>query len=133
MSNRPKNQDWVPRFYLRQFATRETKEKDEAQLRMFSNQERDGDERLTNIKNVCTRRYLYSPSDDSGQRIWALEEQLADVEAHLASLWPSLATELIDLGQPGIRKLVALFVSVMHLRGPDTLHEAEQAPVERSF
>lgn len=36
-------------------------------------------------------------------------------------MWPSLATELTDFGQPDIRKLVGLFVSVMHLRGPDTL------------
>ena len=125
MSNRPKNQHWVPQFYLRQFATPATREKDEAQVWMFSNQHRDGDERLTNIKNVCTRRYLYSPLDDSGQRIWALEQKLADLEAHLASFWPSLASELMDVGQPDIRKLIALFVSVMHLRGPDTLHAIE--------
>jgi hypothetical protein len=126
MSNRPKNQHWVPRFYLRQFATPETREKDEAQIWMFSNQERDGDERLTNIKNVCARRYLYSPLDDSGQRDWALEEQLADLEAHLASLWRILAADLIDFGQADIRNVVALFVSVMHMRGPDTLHAVEE-------
>jgi predicted Mrr-cat superfamily restriction endonuclease len=34
------------------FATPETREKDEAQIWMFSNQERDGDERLTNIKSA---------------------------------------------------------------------------------
>lgn len=78
-SNRPKNQHWVPRFYLRQFATPETRERDEAQIWMFSNQDRDTDECLTNIKNVCCRRHLYSPMNDSGQRDWALEEQLADL------------------------------------------------------
>lgn len=126
MSNRPKNQHWVPRFYLRQFATPETRTQDEAQVWMFSNQEGDGDERLTNIKNVCAQRYLYSPLDDSGQRIWALEEKLADLEARLASLWPVLATELMDFGQDDVRKLVALFMSVMHLRSPDTLQAVEE-------
>lgn len=124
-SNRSKNQHWVPRFYLRQFATPETREKDEAQIWMFSNQDRDGDERLTNIKNVCARRYLYSPMDDSGQRDWALEQQLADLEGHLASLWPVFAAELIDFGQSNIRNVVGLFVSVMHMRSPDTLHTVE--------
>ena len=52
MANRPKNQHWVSRFYLRHFATPETREKDEAQIWMFSNQERDGDERLKNIKSA---------------------------------------------------------------------------------
>lgn len=125
MVNRPKNQHWVPRFYLRHFATPGTREKDEAQIWMFSNEERDGDERLTNIKNVCTRRYLYSPTDDSGQRDWSLEEKLAELEADLALRWPTLATEFVDFGQANIRRLVALFVSVMHLRSPDSLHAVE--------
>ena len=70
VANRPKNQHWVPRFYLRNFATPETRTrgKDESQIWMFSNDERDGNERLTNIKNVCTRRYLYSPTDSAGRR-----------------------------------------------------------------
>lgn len=123
--NRPKSQHWVPRFYLRHFATPETREKDEAQIWMFSNLEGDGDERLTNIKNVCARRYLYSPLDDSGRRVWALEEKLSELEAHLASLWPVLASELLDFGQDDIRRLIALFVSVMHLRSPETLHTVE--------
>lgn len=127
MANRPKNQHWVPRFYLRNFATPETRTrgKDESQIWMFSNDERDGDERLTNIKNVCTRRYLYSPTDSAGRRDWTLEEKLADLETQLASLWPTVAAEPVDFGHTDIRRLVALFVSVMHLRGPDTLNAVE--------
>lgn len=127
MANRPKNQHWVPRFYLRHFATPITRErdKDEAQIWMFSNKERDGDERITNIKNVCTRRHLYSPLDSAGQRDWALEEKLADLEAHLAPLWPALAVEFLDFGHTGIRRSIALFVSVMYLRGPDRLRDVE--------
>ena len=90
-----------------------------------SNDETDGDERLTNIRNVCTRRYLYSPTDSAGQRDWVLEEKLAGLETQLASLWPSLAAKPVDFGYTGIRRLVALFVSVMHLRGPDTLNGVE--------
>lgn len=124
MANRSKNQHWVPRFYLRYFATPETRRrgKDKSQLWMFSNDETDGDERLTNVRNVCTRRYLYSPTDRAGLRDWALEEKLAGLETQLASLWPTLAAKPVDFGDADIRRLVALFVSVMHLRGPDTLN-----------
>lgn len=125
MAGHPKNQHFVPRFYLRHFATPETRATAEAQIWVFSNQESDGDEHLTNIKNVCARRYLYSPMDESGQRVWALEEKLAELEAHLASLWPVLAVELMDFGQDDIRKLLALFVSVMHLRTPEGLRAVE--------
>jgi hypothetical protein len=125
MTNRPKNQHWVPRFYLRHFATPETRAQDEAQIWMFSNQERYGDELLTNIGNVCTRRYLYSAIDDFGQRMWALEEMLAELESSLAPWWPVVTGELIDFGEPDLRRAVALFGSVMHLRGPDSLRAVE--------
>ena len=110
---------------MRHFSTPETREAQEDQIWMFSNEYRDGDERLTNIKNVCTRRYLYSPIDDSGRRDFALEEKLADMETELASFWPRVATELLDYGEPSIRRLIALFVSVMHLRSPDSLDAVE--------
>lgn len=121
MSSRSKNQHWVPRFYLRHFATPETRDAEEAQIWIFSNSKEDGDERLTNIKNVCAKRYLYSPRDLAGQRSWTLDEKLSDLESQLASLWPSVATKLLDFGPEDIRRAMALFVSLMHLRGPDTL------------
>jgi hypothetical protein len=37
--NRAKNQHWVPQFYLRHFATPETRGKDGAQVWIFSHDE----------------------------------------------------------------------------------------------
>lgn len=47
--NRPKNQHWVPQFYLRHFATPDTCGKNQVQAWVFSAEEADGDETLPTL------------------------------------------------------------------------------------
>jgi len=54
--NRAKNQHWVPRFYLRYFATPETRQTKEPKVWIFSKDENDGDESCPNVKNICSKR-----------------------------------------------------------------------------
>ena len=136
----PKNQHWVPRFYLRYFATPETYSSNEPQVWIFSKDENDGNESITNIKNICAKRYLYSPKDDAGRRSWELETKLAGLEATLSIIWEQLSEGFVDLGDQTIRKGLSLFIAVMYLRHPETLKEGmdihtklvslfEQAPI----
>jgi hypothetical protein len=67
--DRSKHQHWVPQFYLRYFATPNTRHSDEPQVWIFSKDPGDGDETLTNIRNVCGKRYLYSPIQPRGDRV----------------------------------------------------------------
>lgn len=124
--NRPKNQHWVPQFYLRYFATPQTRGKDHPKVWVFSKDEADGDETLTSIRTICAQRYLYSPLSEVGQRTWDLENQLASLEHTLGGLWPLLAADYVDLSDPSVRKGVSLFVAVMHLRHPHTLKVVEE-------
>jgi hypothetical protein len=82
--NKPKRQHWVPCFYLRHFATAETKETSESQVWILSKHE--GDPALTNIKKVANRRYLYSPRSKTLDRSWDIEEDLAEYECHSEDL-----------------------------------------------
>lgn len=113
------NQHWVPQFYLREFSTKETRQAKEPQVWIFSKQDSDGIERLTNVRNVCAKRYLYSPRDESGQRSWEVDDKLQSVESLLSQLWPQVTSDFIDLGNESIRKALALFVATMHVRHPD--------------
>lgn len=124
--NIPKNQHWVPQFYLRFFATQETRETNQPQVWIFSANPEDGDETLTSIRNVCTKRYLYSPNT-SGARTWDLERKLGSIEGALAQVWPALATGYMDLADSTLRKGVSLFVALLHLRHPNMLEVAQQA------
>jgi len=125
--SQPINQHWVPQFYLRHFATPETQASKNPKVWVFSKDKRDGDPLLTNIRNICAKRYLYSPISADGQHEWELESKLHDLESMLAPMWPSLADGYVDLMEhESIRKAIALFVSVMYLRHPDGLEEVTQ-------
>ena len=119
--NRPINQHWVPRFYLKHFSTPETKKSKQPQAWVFSKDDGGGDPILTNIRNICAKRYLYSPESEAGLRIWSLESKLQDLEYLLAQIWPAFAEEFIDLDAESIRKAVALFVAVLYLRHPSNI------------
>lgn len=73
--SRSKHQHWVPQFYLRCFATPESRGTKTPQVWIFSKHDEDGDERLTHVRNVCGRRYLYTPVDTDGQRKWDLDDR----------------------------------------------------------
>lgn len=122
----PKHQHWVPQFYLRYFATPESRDTKRPQVWIFSKDPKDGDEKLTSVRNVCGKRYLYSPRQLDGSRDWALDDKLNDVEALLGKVWPALATDYVDLADEHIRKALSLFVSITHMRHPDTRDTVEE-------
>lgn len=124
MSNQ-KNQHWVPQFYLRRFATPETRDEKEAQVWTFSRDESDGDEVCTNVRKVCTKRYLYTPVEETGERNWGLEIKLGDLETLLSQIWPALANGYPDLSDVALRKGLSLFVAVMSLRNFEKRKEVE--------
>lgn len=124
----PINQHWVPKFYLTYFATPETRDSDNPQVWIFSKRHEDGDEQLTNVRNVCAKRYLYSPVQEDGLRSWDLEKQLGEVETLLSTRWREFAEGFVALDDEHIRMGLSLFVAIMHMRNPavreyvETLH-----------
>ena len=125
--SRSKHQHWVPQFYLRYFATPESIGSKTPKVWIFSKNHDDGDEQLTSVRNVCGKRYLYSPVQQDGERDWSMDDHLNDVEGLLAQVWPKLATDFVDLSDERIRKAISLFVSVTHMRHLDIREQVEQA------
>lgn len=123
--SKPKNQHWVPQFYLKYFATPETILKENPQTWFFSKNEEDGDPKLTNIKNICAKRFLYSPKNKEGQREWELEHSLSTLETLISVVWPSLAEGYTDLLWEPMRKAVSLFIAILYIRHPNNLKECE--------
>jgi hypothetical protein len=122
----PKNLHWVSYFYLRYFATLESRQSKHPQAWIFSKEDSDGDEKLTNIRNVCGKRYLYAPIGENGKRDWSLEKKLEGLESAAGLIWPKVADGYIDLSDDTIRKGLSLFVAVMHLRNPEFRNSVEQ-------
>ncbi len=124
--DRSKHQHWVPQFYLRYFATPDSRKSKTPQGWIFSRHDADGDEQLTNVRNVCGKRYLYSPPEANGERTWDLDDRLGDVETLLGQIWPALAEDFVSLQDENLRKGLSLFIALMHLRNPEVRDEIER-------
>jgi hypothetical protein len=116
MAKNPVRQHWVPQFYLRQFIAPDSRPRSE---QVWIIHREAGEPRRTNIKNIAVEKHLYSPKRPDGSRDPALEAKLCDLEGTLATLWPQLATDFVDLSSTSIRGIIALFLSVQFLRHPE--------------
>lgn len=126
MSAKPKVQHWVPRFYLKHFATEESRDSRQPKVWIFSKEHGDGDPVTTNIRNVAARSYLYTPGQSEDSRDWAMEAELANLESILSVVWPALADDFVDLNGDAIRKAVSLFCATLILRHPGSLRQTER-------
>jgi len=115
-----KKQHWVPYFYLKNWATEDSKDKKYPQGWILSINE--GEPQKVNLRDFSTRRYLYSPSDENGKRNFRTENKLSSYESVMADLWPDISNEFYDFGKNTmLRKGIALFVSLLYLRNPKNI------------
>jgi len=99
-------QHWIPRFYLRYFATPNCRNS-----RVWVLHRKEGGPQLVNIEKIAVKKHLYSQ---------LREAQLADLEGDLSRLWPQLANDYVDLESRAIRQVISLFLSTLFLRNPQT-------------
>ncbi len=125
-TSKPINQHWVPKFYLRCFATPQTRDTNTPQVWIFSKRDEDGNEKLTHVRNVCAKRFLYSPLQNDGSRSWDLEYRLGDVEALLGSRWPEFAEGYVALDDEHVRMGLSLFAAIMYTRNPAVREQVER-------
>lgn len=108
---------WVPQSYLKGFAADPKREK------IWRLGKDAGDPELKPIDKVAVRFHLYVPRDaESGRRDDAFEKKLSELEQWFDSvIWRRLQTDMLDLSDPAVRKMVALLVATMYLRNPQQL------------
>jgi hypothetical protein len=114
--NVPKHQHWVPQFYLEYFATEDTRHAERPQAWRFDKESGAFDEKPTWVRNLCGKRYLYSPVDAKGMRDPETEAFLSRPEDETAPEWRKLARGEADLRDPTLRTTIARFVAAMQLR-----------------
>ncbi len=116
MTGKPKRQHWVPKFYLKYFATNGTRDSANPKVYVFDKKSEKPKPRLTSTTSICGQRYLYSPQDKDGNRDWAFEEYLGGMENEAAGYWDDLSKGQFDLVDPGNRRKLAEFLAALHLR-----------------
>lgn len=105
---------WVPQVYLRAFAA------DESHQKIWRFSKKAGEPELKPIEKVAVRFYLYVPlGETSGQRDDSFERKLSELERWFdSSHWKALQTDMLDLSQESLRKMIGLLVATMMLRNP---------------
>jgi hypothetical protein len=85
-----------------------------------------GEPMLTSVRQIAAKCFLYSPKDRFGKRRGEMEQELCSLEGLMNSVRPLLADGFVDLhADASMRRALALFVSILHLRHPKRLSEAE--------
>lgn len=117
-------QHWVPKFYLREFSTPETRDAKMKKVWAFHREE--GEPFLVNVEDIAAQRHLYTPACPEGNRDWNTDDKLTDLEDLVSKIWPALANDYVDLSDKHIRMAVSLFVATLILRHPSNIEEVKK-------
>lgn len=113
-----KRQHWVPQFYLRYFATPETRPAESPLI--WATPVEEGKVLYTSTRVLAAKSFLYSPSLDDGSRDDRVDARLRDLEGFMGLLWPRIADNHICLDD-SFRKGMSLFLATLILRHPRLL------------
>ena len=114
----PKNQHWLPQFYLRKFAVPGFRDKKNAKIWVMDIE--DGNPQPDKVNEVACSDFLYSHLNSDGSRCFRVEKKLAKLETQISQLYPRMAEGYPDLHESlGIKKFFALFITTLMLRHPD--------------
>lgn len=114
--NIPKRHHWVPRVYLKQFATSESMGTDRPKVWVWDKTAEQDRRGPTPVSAICSRNNLYTTKHIDGSRDWSMEVDLRKLERRAGVVWPTLVGSDSALNDPEIRTFLADFVAQMHLR-----------------
>ena len=121
----PRNQHWLPQFYLRRFAEPGYRDKKKAKIWLMETET--GEVRRKKISAVAAAEYLYSHVKTDGTRCFRVDKDLTELETLIARLYPRIAEGYPDLSAAwGIKKLSALFIISLVLRHPGMEEETQE-------
>ncbi len=108
------NQHYVPKFYLKQFATPESINNRNPFIWVLSNNYDHGEPSKKSIKSQSVDKYIYSPEDEIGQRCQKMDGILEHIENDISKFWPILANNNVNFGN--VKKMLAIFIASLYLR-----------------
>lgn len=140
-----KTQHWVPQLYLRHFATPQTIKAKKGRQQIHVQSWVGAQEFYqTNIGNVASENYLYSPIDPAtGERNWAVDDRLQEFESFIGKAWSAFVNHNLpivgganpDYGNVPhgdmLRQAITMFVMQLHQRNPYNKKTIEKVAKEQ--
>lgn len=125
--NRPRQQHWVPKVYLKHFATTESLATRDPKVWVWDKTTKRLRGGPARVDTICSKKFLYTPQLLNGTRDWSMEDDLGITETRAGDVWPILTGTDTALADPEIRAFVAHFLALMQLRNVwvfDKMHAA---------
>lgn len=123
----PKQQHWVPKVYLKQFATADSSRTKSPKVWVWDKATRQARNGPVRVDTICSSRYLYTPQLVTGFRDPSMETELGHAETRAGELWPTVLGSQDCLLDTAVRGFLAEFVALLHLRNIwiyDTMNKA---------
>lgn len=114
--SRPKQQHWVPRFYLSCFSNGKAEKSTNPQVHVLDRSIAEPKPFSTSVRNVCGQRYMYSPEIGNGERDFEFEEFLGRIEVEIADLFRDAEPEHLESVISDNRRQLGKFMAALVLR-----------------
>ncbi len=115
-SSEPIRQHWVPKVYLRNFATQSTSSAEDPQAHVY--EVNTGREFCTSISKILVKKHLYTIGADEPQPLYVAEETLSKIEGWTAPSLLALALGKTVHCNHNHRQLLAIFFATLLMRNP---------------
>lgn len=112
----PKQQHWVPKFYLKHFAIPSTRGTKSPKVCVIDKSGQIPEPRAMPVNKFCRKRHLYTPLDMEGNRDMSLEDEFSAMESSAADYWSDFATGTFALHCIEEKRKVSDFLAALHLR-----------------
>lgn len=112
----PTQQHWVPKFYLKEFAIPATKTQKSPKVCVIDKSGQISEPREMSVAKLCSKKHLYTPLDQDGDRDMTLEEEFSKMESRAAEYWGAFAAGDFGLICREQKTEVSRFLAAMHLR-----------------
>lgn len=112
--NSPVRQHWVPKTYLRGFATRETTDIENPQVWVYDLGS--SMEFCSSINNIAVKKHLYTIGANQQEPLYVVEKTLSRIEGYAKPLLNVLARGIFLVEGSEDRKTFAIFLSTLIMR-----------------
>lgn len=122
--NEPVRQHWVPKVYLRQFATVNTVGDPDPQIHVYDTSS--NREFTTSVNNIVVKRHLYTIGIKKKEKLYAVENVLSLIETEVQPYLKHLANGRNIQSNQKAKYILSIFIATLIVRNPRMLNLLHQ-------
>jgi len=132
----PVRQHWVPKVYLRQFATMNTVGDPDPQINVYDTSS--NRQFTTSVNNIVVKKHRYTIGINEGKKLYVVENVLSLIETKVQPYLKHLANGRNIQSNQSAKYILSIFIATLIVRNPrmlDLLHQTrnEENPITQNY